>query len=52
MLEMAQNGLDWIKRDQIGTNFIKLLKLGGGGLSPTPTSSFAFSSLIILGLSL
>jgi hypothetical protein len=51
---MDQIGLNWIKLDRIGTNLTKLLKLGGGGLSPTPILSFAFSSLIIekLGLSL
>ena len=45
-----------LKLDQIVSNLIKLLKLEGGGLSPTPTPtlSFAFSYLIIekLGLSL
>ena len=58
---MDQIGLNWIKLDQIGSNLIKigsnvikLLKLGGGGLSPTPSLSFALSSLVIekLGLSL
>ena len=53
-IKLDQIGLNLIKLDQIGSNLIKLLKLGGGGLSPTPTLSFAFTSLIIekLGLSL
>ena len=66
-IKLDQTGLNWINWVQLGTNLIKLdeigmigsnliklLKLEGGGLSPTPTLSFALLSLIIekLGLSL
>ena len=47
LIKLDQTWSNLIKLDQIRSNLIKLLKLGGVGLSPTPTLSFAFSSLKI-----
>ena len=39
---MDQIGSTSLKLDQIGSNLITLLKLGGGGMSPTPALSFDY----------
>ena len=38
--KLDQIGINWIKLDKIGSNLSNSLKLGGGGLSPTPTLTF------------